>query len=385
MPHTNSWLCQYAICQLGRPYWFATSGQIADADLYYSRVVGSGYYYTDYDSQYGEKVHDCSGLIVGALTCSTVDNPPDGSTSVAHGATSQFFQCSPTSETMSDFPYIPGTLVFHTNGEYKSHVGIYVGEFIDADGDSHSDAVVEAMGHYYGGVVTSDISNSKWDAWGQLEACEVDTVKGQKFDARSKSEVKAGSPTITINTQKMKPFIVTVLPGYDIKIDYSQIKEARVSGMMFFAGELYDVSHRKHTYKYSKLPELVDHCNNAGLPYALYVNVRARTEIEADEECRALYYVVSEFSPTLGLWLSLHQDNGRDLNDKILNIYYKYIEKWGLKARCGLYVTPQQLSLISWDSFKDRFYLWQIDPMDVSKVDDELLDPSMFEVPDNAQ
>ena len=68
--------------------------------------------------------------------------------------------------------------------------------------------------------------------------------------------------------------------------------------------------------------------------------------------------------------------------NKILERYYRYFEKWGITARCGLYVTPQQLTKITWDNFKDRFYLWMIDNMDVTKVDDELLQPEMFEVPD---
>ena len=78
----------------------------------------------------------------------------------------------------------------------------------------------------------------------------------------------------------------------------------------------------------------------------------------------------------------MQTNNSVSTNNDILEVYYKYIDKWGLRARCGLYVTPNQLSKITWNSFKDRFYLWLIDPMDISKVDDELLDPEMFEVPD---
>ena len=133
---------------------------------------------------------------------------------------------------------------------------------------------------------------------------------------------------------------------------------------------------------FPNLGKLVKDCNSAGLPWALYVNVRAQTLIEADAECRALYYVISRYSPTLGLWLSLQGNTNQETTDRVLTVYYKYIDQWGLKARCGLYITPQQLSKISWGKFQDRFYLWLIDPMDVSKVDDELLQPEMFEVED---
>lgn len=386
MPQTNSWLCQYSICQLGRPYWYATSGQISSESLYVNHVkpsiisaLGSYALYNNYESQLGVKVHDCSGLIVGALTCDDVNGEPVSSSPVVHGATSQFYACSPTSETMSDFPYIPGTLVFHTNGEYKSHVGIYVGDFIDADGDSHSNAVVEAMGHNWG-VTTTDISNDKWDAWGQLECCTIDTKKGQKFDARSSNGLARGN--ITINTQNMRPFVATVTPNYSNKIDYDKIKAARISAMMFYAGELYDAGHNQHTYANPHLAKLVQDCNDNGMPYALYVNIRARTEIEADKECRTLYYVISRYAPKLGLWLSLQTNNSIQTNDAILKIYCRYLEQWGFKEKAGLYVTPQQLSRISWPSFQNTLYLWLIDAMDVNTVDDELLQPEMFEVPD---
>lgn len=189
--------------------------------------------------------------------------------------------------------------------------------------------------------------------------------------------------TSIIKTGSMQPFVATVLPGNNPKLDYTKIRSARISAMMFFGGELFDASHsKKSKYINPYLANQVQQCNSAGLPYALFVNVRARTEIEADEECRTLYYVVSEFSPKMGLWLSIQTNNSVEVNDKILEVYYRYINKWGLKSRCGLYLTATQLSKITWNTFKDRFYLWEISPMDVSKVDDELLQPEMFEVPD---
>lgn len=186
-----------------------------------------------------------------------------------------------------------------------------------------------------------------------------------------------------IKTESMQPFVATILAGNNPKIDYTKIRSARISAMMFFGGELFDASHKKKSvYRNPYLSNQVQQCDNAGMPYALYVNVRARTEIEADEECRTLYYVVADCSPKMGLWLSIQTNNSVEMNDKILEVYYKYIDKWGLKARCGLYLSTEQLSKITWNSFKDRFYLWQISPMDVNKVDDELLEPEMFEVPD---
>lgn len=388
MPRTNSWLCTYAIAQLGRPYWYATSGQISSVSLYTNTVkpaiirdLGSACLYNNYASQLNVKVHDCSGLVVGALTCDTLNGNPSGTSPIAHGATSQFdYDCKTKSNSMTNFPYIPGTLVFVKNGSNKKHVGIYVGNYIDKDGKEHSNAVVEAMGHQWG-VTTTSLSNSKWGAWGQLSCCKVDTSKGMKFDARANTI--SGDPKSIIQTQNMMPFAATIAPDANPKINYEKIKAARISIMMFFAGELFDAGHsKKSSYMNPHLPNLISDSSSAGMPYALYVNIRAKNEIEADEECRALYYVVSQFSPTLGLWLSLQNNSSININDNILELYYRYIDKWGLRARCGLYLNSSQLSKISWNKFKDRFYLWLIDPMDISKVDDELLQPEMFEVPD---
>ena len=79
MPKTNKWLCLYAIAQLGRPYWYGTYGQISSKSLYTSTVVPNGYSYSNYQSQLGVKVHDCAGLVLGALMCDDVNGSPSGS------------------------------------------------------------------------------------------------------------------------------------------------------------------------------------------------------------------------------------------------------------------------------------------------------------------
>ena len=390
MSKTNSWLCLYAIFQIGKPYWYGTYGQVSSESLYNSTVLPKlkslGYSpYTNYKSQLNVKVHDCAGLVLGALMCSKVDGTPSGSAPIAHGATSQYNgNCKTKSNSMSNFPKIPGTLVFHSKGSTKTHVGIYVGTYIDKNGKEHSNVVVEAMNHA-SGVTTSALSNSKWDSWGQLSCCTIDTKTNTKFDMRTatKSGEMAAKDSITINTSAMSPFVATVLQGQNPKLDYNKIQEARISAMMFYGGELYDESHKqKSTYVNPYLNEQVSQCDNAGMPYALYVNVRSRNVIEADLECRTLYYIISRYPPSLGLWLSLQINNTVDINNYIMEIYYKYAEKWGLKDRIGLYVNETELAKITWDKFKDRFYLWMIKPMIVTTIDDELLQPEMFEVPD---
>ena len=64
---TGQGLAEYALAQLGRPYWWGCFGQRADGALYAQKKKQYPGYYTaaDFPSQYGQKVHDCVGLIKG--------------------------------------------------------------------------------------------------------------------------------------------------------------------------------------------------------------------------------------------------------------------------------------------------------------------------------
>lgn len=204
------------------------------------------------------------------------------------------------------------------------------------------------------------------------------STDGSDEDAEEELAPNDGSD---IKTAVMRPFVATLSPQFNNTLDYSRIKEARISVMAFYGGELFDVSHMQKTYENPYLARLVNDCNNAGMPFMLYVTTRARNLKEADEECKALYYVISQFPPELGLWIRIETNNNVEINNEIIELYYKYAEKWGLKSRLGLYLDYSRLNCITWTQFQDRFYLWLIDPTDVSTIDDELLRPELFEVP----
>ena len=380
MAKKASTLCSYVIKQIGKPYWFATAGQIASSKLYkYMKKYHAKYYKaSDFISQYGQKVHDCSGLIVAAL-----------GSSVKHGATSQYKQCSTKSPNKKNFPAIPGTLVFvnsNSSGSKKSHVGVYIGNLTTADGKKYTDAVVEAKGHKWG-VVVSRWSDSKWNSWGQLKSslCEYNTEKNQSFIAtKSNSSVNTVAnvdPKSFIKLDQISPYMATLGPSVK-SADFSFLKKNNVSAIMIYGGALYDATHREQKqYVNPNLASLAKGCTEANLPFALYVDVRSRTEIEADAECRALYYVISEYPPKFGVWLHLDTKNKQALNDKIITIYYNYFQQWGLTDRCGIYIKISDLSSISWGKFQDKFYLCGIDKtLDFKKVENKLLEPSMFEV-----
>ena len=75
--YTAQGLCDYAIRQLGRPYWNGTFGQIASKSLYDQNKNRCNYgpWKGDYEKAVGQKVHDCNGLVKGYLWC---DGPDSG-------------------------------------------------------------------------------------------------------------------------------------------------------------------------------------------------------------------------------------------------------------------------------------------------------------------
>ena len=150
---TGKGLAEYAIAQLGRPYWWGCFGQRADAALYAQKKKQYPAYYTaaDFPNQYGQKVHDCCGLIKGYLWCDTPDGSPKycGAQDVA--VEGLYRKCS-RKGGITTMPDTPGVCVFMAN---MGHVGVYIG----------NGEVVEAMGHAYG-VVKTKLKGRGWAYWG---------------------------------------------------------------------------------------------------------------------------------------------------------------------------------------------------------------------------
>lgn len=156
MSKTNTGLVEYALAQLGKPYWWGTFGQTASAALLaqkreqYPDRYGS--YGDECKKQYGQKVHDCVGLIKGYLWCDTPGSEPIYK-APQDVAVSGLFMACPESGSIDTMPDIPGVCVFMRD---MSHVGVYVG-----GGD-----VVEATGHARG-VVKTKLAGRGWGLWGK--------------------------------------------------------------------------------------------------------------------------------------------------------------------------------------------------------------------------
>lgn len=181
---TNMGLVEYCKAQLGNPYWFGTFGQQSNPSLLANKRKQYPKYYTasDFNSQFGKKVHDCIGLIKGYMWCSGPDDIkpvycsngfPDTS------ADNQFNRSKRKGFSMSSFPNEAGVLVF-MNG----HVGVYIG-----DG-----WVIEARGHAFG-VVRTRLDERPWRRWAYID--EIEYVKGKTSTPRG--GVTPTKPSIITN------------------------------------------------------------------------------------------------------------------------------------------------------------------------------------------
>lgn len=154
MSKTGKGLAEYAIAQLGKPYWYGTFGQAANAGLLAEKRQQYPGYYTagDFPAQFGQKVHDCVGLIKGYLWCDTPDSEPIYK-AAQDVAVSGLYMVCPESGSIDTMPDIPGVCVFMRD---MSHVGVYVGDGY----------VVEATG-LARGVVKTKLAGRGWGLWGK--------------------------------------------------------------------------------------------------------------------------------------------------------------------------------------------------------------------------
>jgi len=176
MAKTNLGLVEYARKQVGRPYWYGTFGNIASPVLYSAKKKQYPAYYaswSDFPEQFGQRVHDCIGLVKGYLWSDTAASVPKYNARQDVSANDMLSLCKEKG-VISSMPDIPGVLVF-----MKGHVGIYAGK----------GEVIEARGHEYGVVVTK-LSERPWKNWGKCPFIEYDqkttiTVKGGTWNVRS--------------------------------------------------------------------------------------------------------------------------------------------------------------------------------------------------------
>jgi hypothetical protein len=174
---TASGLIAYCKAQLGRPYWMGTFGQTASAGIYQSNKKRLPQYYSaaDFPQQYGQRVHDCIGLIKGYLWSDGPDSAPkylSGPLGQDLDANGMYYACSQRGG-LTTMPDTPGTLVFIRSAKTgkMEHIGVYIG----------GGYCIEARGHAYG-VVQTKLRGRGWTHWGLCPYITYDSATGAESE-----------------------------------------------------------------------------------------------------------------------------------------------------------------------------------------------------------
>lgn len=181
---TGEGLAQYALAQLGRPYWWGTFGQTASAELLAQKRAQYPEYYTadDFESQFGKRVHDCVGLIKGYLWSETPKSAPVYCAAQDVAVSGLYRSCVRRGD-IAKMPQLTGACVFM---EGLGHVGVYVGDGY----------VVEASGHAKG-VVRTRLKDRGWALWGLPGWISYEATATPAHPAQTTTQATASTLTVT--------------------------------------------------------------------------------------------------------------------------------------------------------------------------------------------
>lgn len=223
MAKTNTGLVEYAKAMLNKPYWYGTFGQISTEALYnskkkqYPKYYDRSSYTQGWEHQYGQRVHDCIGLIKGYLWSDTPTSTPKYNSAQDVSANGMLNKCKEKG-AIGTIPEIPGVLVF-----YSGHVGVYEG----------NGYVIEARGHNYG-VVRTKLKDRPWKNWGKCPWIDYSkkptvtaTVKKKTLDELAKEVINGKWGT----GEERRKAIDTAHKSGKIDYGYATIQK-RVNEMM---------------------------------------------------------------------------------------------------------------------------------------------------------
>lgn len=165
MAITSKQLIRYARGQLGRMYTYGCFGQIGSEAVYISKLkqypakIGK-WPKSSYTAGYGEKWHDCAGLLKGAIFCQgNPEGKPVYNCNYDYSADGIIKLCEEKGEVwpIDKMPKnITGLVVWK-----PGHLGIW---------DADTQTVIEAKGHAYG---VCETTSTPWQKAGKLPASWV--------------------------------------------------------------------------------------------------------------------------------------------------------------------------------------------------------------------
>ena len=188
-----------------------------------SEAKADRYYYTAlYGSKWiGHFVVDCSGAFVWAYK-------QLGGPDISHSSHYQWTGCCSSRGSLSNGKRTdgktlkPGTAVFVDKNGKKTHIGLYVG-----DGDGK---VIEAAGTQQG-VIVSNVTDKKWEYWGELKAVAYGNSDDQGFPDKTgwRPTIRRGSKGKEV--EELQTMLYKL--GYDIGVagidgDYGRNTEKAV-------------------------------------------------------------------------------------------------------------------------------------------------------------
>lgn len=178
-----NYLVEYAKGQVGRPYWMGTWGQIADAALLaLNRTrLPAGYPIPgnpDFKTQFGQKVHDCNGLVYAASVCATPDSAPARYPDPYYPVNVLYEHCSEKGSVGVYTHIAKGELLFNAS---LGHVGI-------CGGDGY---VYHAVGHAYG-VIKAPYRSTDWAFHGKFTEMYDYAEEVRKIEVKLPETIRKG-------------------------------------------------------------------------------------------------------------------------------------------------------------------------------------------------
>lgn len=215
-----SYLLEYARAQVGRPYWCGTYGKTA-TEAYYKakkKQYPTMYWQGDYYKAYGQKVHDCCGLIKGAMWCNTPNSEPVYVSSQDHNVKGFFNASTSKGRIYPTTKRVNGMLLYNSS---FGHVGIYDNGY-----------VINAKGHAYG-VVKEKYIASHWYYWSLCpyfdysDVPTADIVAGDKIKITEDATVYGHAKRFSDWVYKS---ILTVIEVQGNRVVFSVAPEKGVTG-----------------------------------------------------------------------------------------------------------------------------------------------------------